>query len=100
MAGADMNVAGKKDGGGGGGASSNNDGDNLPETMNLTQAHKFLGVSMQKMTALVGAGKIEVKKDPLDGRVKLVRTADLRVLKERRADSVENASSAATSRLD
>lgn len=57
-----------------------------PEKMKLSQAHKFLGVSVPKMTALVKSGRIKYEEDPLDGRVKLVRRADLEALKRQRTN--------------
>ena len=51
-----------------------------PEKMKLSEARKFLGVSVSKMTNLVGSGRIAVEDDPLDRRVRLVRRSDLEKL--------------------
>jgi Helix-turn-helix domain len=55
-----------------------------PEKMKLSEASKFLGVSMSKMTNLVGSGRIAVEDDPLDRRVRLVKRSDLEELLLRR----------------
>jgi hypothetical protein len=55
-----------------------------PEKMKLSEARKFLGVSVSKMTSLVSSGKIAVEDDPLDRRVRLVRRSDLEKLLLRR----------------
>ena len=52
--------------------------------MKLSEARKFLGVSIPKMTALVRSGRIAVEEDPLDGRVRLVKRSDLEELLRRR----------------
>jgi hypothetical protein len=56
-----------------------------PEKMKLSEARKFLGISISKMTALVGSGRIAVEDDPLDRRVRLVRRSDLEDLLRRRS---------------
>jgi hypothetical protein len=61
------------------------DGSELPEKLNLTAAHKYLGISFTKMTGLVNNGIIKIEKDPLDNRVKLVKRADLDKLKRQRS---------------
>lgn len=55
----------------------------VPEKFSLTKAHKYLGISFTKMTALVTSGKLKVEQDPLDHRVKLVKRADLDRLKRK-----------------
>lgn len=55
-----------------------------PERLKLSQAHKFLEISFAKMTALVNSGAVPWEPDPLDHRVKLVKRADLEVLKRQR----------------
>ena len=49
--------------------------------MKLSQARKFLGISHAKMTSLVQRGVLSYEQDPLDSRVKLVSTSDLKKLK-------------------
>ncbi len=56
-----------------------------PEKMKLSEARKFLGISVSKMTALVSSGKIAVEDDPLDRRVRLVRRSDLEELLRKRS---------------
>ncbi len=52
--------------------------------MKLSEARKFLGVSVSKMISLVSSGRIAVEDDPLDRRVRLVRRSDLeKLLRER-----------------
>jgi hypothetical protein len=58
-----------------------------PEKMKLSEARKFLGVSVSKMTALVGSGRIAVEDDPLDRRVRLVRRTDLEKLLHKRTQA-------------
>jgi predicted site-specific integrase-resolvase len=55
-----------------------------PEKMKLSEACKFLGVSVSKMTTLVSSGRIAVDDDPLDRRVRLVRRSDLEKLLRKR----------------
>ncbi|HKQ06809.1 MAG TPA: excisionase family DNA-binding protein [Blastocatellia bacterium] len=50
----------------------------------FTEAARYLGVSLPKLRALVKERKITVEKDPLDERKKLIKTAELRKLKEAR----------------
>lgn len=58
-----------------------------PEKMKLSEARKFLGVSVSKMTNLVGSGRIAVEDDPLDRRVRLVRRSDLEKLLRKRTQA-------------
>ena len=55
--------------------------------MKLSEARKFLGVSVSKMTNLVGSGRIAVEDDPLDRRVRLVRRSDLEKLLRKRTQA-------------
>lgn len=52
------------------------------EKMNLTKAHKYLGISFAKMTKLVDSGVIDCEDNVLDSRERLVKIADLDKLKE------------------
>ena len=52
--------------------------------MKLSQARKFLGVNVMKITSLVQSGRLKYEIDPLDNRVKLVRRSDLETLKSHR----------------
>jgi hypothetical protein len=47
--------------------------------MRVSEARKFLGVSVSKMTELLSS-ELSWKHDPLDRRIKLVRRADLEKL--------------------
>lgn len=55
-------------------------GDEWPEVMKLSQAHKYLGVSHHKITTLVHRGLLPFSRSELDQRVKLVRKSDLDAL--------------------
>jgi hypothetical protein len=66
------------------GASRKGRPEKWPEKMKLSEARKFLGVSVSKMTTLVGSGRIAVEHDPLDRRVRLVRRSDLEKLLRKR----------------
>lgn len=52
-----------------------------PEVMKLRQALKYLGVSHQKITALIHSGALPFHYSELDHRVKLVKRSDLDALK-------------------
>lgn len=52
--------------------------------MTVKEARQYLGVSKQKMARLIKEAAVEVYRDPLDKRVKLVRSSDLDRLKEPR----------------
>ena len=67
-----------------GGTSRQARSEKWPEKMKLSDARKFLGVSVSKMTTLVGSGRIAVEDDPLDRRVRLVRRSDLEKLRRKR----------------
>lgn len=49
--------------------------------MKLRQALKYLGVSHQKITALIHSGALPFHYSELDHRVKLVKRSDLDALK-------------------
>jgi hypothetical protein len=51
------------------------------ETLNLSQAAVFLGVSERKIWLMVRAGEIESLRNPLDKREKRFRKKDLLKLK-------------------
>jgi hypothetical protein len=53
-----------------------------PEKMNMSEAHRFLGVSHAKMTSLVKTGVIPHERNPLDHRVKLIRKSELEKLRQ------------------
>jgi excisionase family DNA binding protein len=56
-----------------------------PEKMKLSQARKYLGVSVPKMSMLVRSGVLKFEKSPLDGRLRLVKRSDLEELKRQYA---------------
>lgn len=56
-----------------------------PEKMKLSQARKYLGVSVPKMTMLVRSGVLKFEKSPLDRRLRLVKRSDLEELKRQYA---------------
>lgn len=51
--------------------------------INVTEARKLLGISANKMAALIGSGTIPFEQDPLDHRVKLVSRKDIEQLLKR-----------------
>ena len=57
------------------------------ELITVTQARRILGISANKMSALIGSGTLPYEQDPLDRRVKLVRRADVEGLMRKRTQS-------------
>jgi len=57
-----------------------------PDKMKLSQARKYLGVSVQKMSSLVKSGILKFETSPLDGRLRLVKRSDLEELKRKYAN--------------
>lgn len=53
------------------------------DLINATEARKLLGISANKMAALIGSGTIPFEQDPLDHRVKLVNRKDVEKLMQR-----------------
>jgi hypothetical protein len=53
------------------------------ELIKVAEARKLLGVSANKMAALIGSGAIPFEQDPLDHRVKLVSRKDIEKLMKR-----------------
>lgn len=53
------------------------------DMINVTEARKILGISANKMAALIGSGVIPFEQDPLDHRVKLVSRKDVEKLMKR-----------------
>lgn len=53
------------------------------DLINVTEARKILGISANKMAALIGSGVIPFEQDPLDHRVKLVSRKDVENLMKR-----------------
>ena len=53
------------------------------DLINATEARKLLGISANKMAALIGSGTIPFEQDPLDHRVKLVSRKDIEKLMKR-----------------
>jgi hypothetical protein len=54
------------------------------ELITATEARKILGISANKMSALISSGTLPYEHDPLDHRVKLVRRADVKGLMRKR----------------
>jgi excisionase family DNA binding protein len=52
------------------------------ELMTVGEAIKYLGISQSKMARLIRDKKLATKPDALDGRLKLVRRADVEKLGE------------------
>ena len=57
------------------------------ELITVTEARRLLGISANKMSALIGSGTLPYEQDPLDRRVKLVRRADVEGLMRKRNQS-------------
>ena len=57
------------------------------ELINVTEARRILGISANKMSALIGSGALPYEQDPLDRRVKLVRRSDVEGLMRKRNQS-------------
>jgi hypothetical protein len=57
------------------------------ELITVTEARRILGISANKMSALIGSGTLPYEQDPLDRRVKLVRRADVEGLMHKRNQS-------------
>ena len=55
------------------------------ELITVTEARKILGISANKMSALISSGTLPYEQDPLDHRVKLVRRADVEGLMRNRS---------------
>jgi hypothetical protein len=58
------------------------------DLIKVSEARKILGISANKMAALIGSGALPHQLDPLDHRVKLVRRRDVEnliVRKKKRA---------------
>jgi hypothetical protein len=60
---------------------------NDSELVNVAEARRILGISANKMSALIGSGTLPYEQDPLDRRVKLVRRADVENLMRKRTQS-------------
>ena len=54
------------------------------DLMNATEARKILGVSANKMAALISSGTLPYEQDPLDHRVKLISRKDVENLMRKR----------------
>jgi hypothetical protein len=61
-----------------------------PEKMNLSQARRFLGIGLSKMTMLVSNGILKYEQNPLDYRMKFVRRSDLEKLKLEHTEVFDN----------
>jgi hypothetical protein len=54
------------------------------DLINVTEARKILGISANKMAALIGSGVLPFEHDELDNRVKLVKRKDVENLMSKR----------------
>jgi hypothetical protein len=54
------------------------------ELITVTEARKILGISANKMSALISSGTLPYEQDPLDHRVKLLRRTDVEGLVRKR----------------
>ena len=57
------------------------------ELVTVTEARRLLGISANKMSALIGSGTLPYEQDPLDRRVKLVKRSDVEGLMRKRNQS-------------
>lgn len=56
------------------------------ELINVTEARKILGISANKMAALIGSGVLPFEQDELDHRVKLIKRKDVENLMRKRTN--------------
>ncbi len=68
-------------------ASSKGAAQNNSELVTVAEARRILGISANKMSALIGSGTLPFEQDPLDRRVKLLRRSDIEGLMRERARS-------------
>lgn len=61
-------------------ATSKGAGRTASEIIKVAEARRILGISANKMAALIGSGALPYEQDPLDHRVKLVRRKDVEEL--------------------
>ena len=54
------------------------------DLMSATEARKALGISANKMAALISSGTLPYEQDPLDHRVKLINRGDVESLMRKR----------------
>ncbi len=57
------------------------------ELVTVAEARRILGISANKMSALIGSGALLYEQDPLDRRVKLVKRSDVEGLMRKRIQS-------------
>ncbi len=60
---------------------------NDSELVTVAEARRILGISANKMSALIGSGALPYEHDPLDRRVKLVKRVDVNGLMLKRTQS-------------
>ncbi|MGI9105470.1 MAG: helix-turn-helix domain-containing protein [Pyrinomonadaceae bacterium] len=60
---------------------------NDSELVTVAEARRILGISANKMSALIGSGTLPYEQDPLDRRVKLVKRAEVEGLMRKRTQS-------------
>lgn len=56
------------------------------DLINVTEARKILGISANKMAALISSGVLPFEQDELDHRVKLVRRKNVENLMRKRSN--------------
>lgn len=57
------------------------------ELVTVAEARQILGISANKMSALIGSGALPYEQDPLDRRVKLVKRIEVEGLMRKRTQS-------------
>lgn len=57
------------------------------ELVTVAEARQILGISANKMSALIGSGALPYEQDPLDRRVKLVKRVEVEGLMRKRTQS-------------
>lgn len=60
---------------------------NNSKLITVSEARRLLGISANKMSALIGGGTLPYEQDPLDRRVKLVKRSDVEGLMRKRTQS-------------
>ena len=50
--------------------------------MTVAEAKAYLGISHGTMASLINSGRLKTRQDPLDRRRKLVKTSEIKKLKE------------------
>jgi hypothetical protein len=56
--------------------------ENTDDLMTVAEARDFLSVGKQKMAKLISTGILATQPDPLDGRIRLIKRADVEHLRK------------------